>query len=267
MEPSAIQHYYPRIIGLTPQSDRGEEHKWVELLVTGRDEVGGLARLATLLAERGVDLTPSGGYYVLTPGTFVWTTFADLKRSKSSAEDVLRDLKRFDFVAKAEAVEVGSVAVDKFLFPVITSGDRRGLVMDLHSLMEMEKRLTQILGSAGSVLMFEQGKAYAKEGLEYILKDVAENEPRVLLDACAAWGRTMGWGVFSNDTTKLDIDGTVIVTISEPPNSLVPNRESHFIDGLVVGGAEFALKRKVNVVLSRYDESTRSLRVVLQAPA
>jgi hypothetical protein len=255
------------MVGLAPQSEDGQSHKWVELLVTGRDEIGGLARIATRLAESKVDLAPSGGYYVLAPGKFVWATFADLVHSDMSSKDVLRDLKRFDFVSSIELVEVDGIPVERFLFPVIVMGDRRGLVMDLQSLIEMERRLTQILGSAGSVLMFEQGKAYAKEGLGHYLKDITQSKSEQLFDACSAWGRTMGWGVFSVDTTKLVADGTLFVTVNEPPNSLAPNHESHFFDGLLAGGAEFVLKRKVVVVQSRYDEPTRSLQVVLRAPA
>jgi predicted amino acid-binding ACT domain protein len=259
--------YVPRVLGVEPQGPGKPHGKWIELLVTGRDEIGGLAKLTALLAERNINLVLSGGYYMLASGIFVWTTFIDLTHSKSSSEDLVRDLERLDFVSRAEAAELDDVEVDRFLFPVVIGGYGRGLLMHLSSLIEMEIRLTDMLGSAGSVLMFEEGKTYAKKGIRDLLKDSTESEPRRLLDACAAWGRAMGWGVFSNDVTKLEVDGTVTVTVGEPPNSLIPNHESHFFDGVVAGGAEFALKRKVNVTSSKYDEPTRTLRVVLQASA
>lgn len=265
MESSSRERTYPRIVGLAPQKSDGSAGRWVELLVTGHDEIGGAGNLATLLAKHNVNLAPSGGYYLLAPGTFVWTTFADFGASDSSLDTVLNDVRRLNFVARAEAVEVDGMALDRFLFPVIIKGDRRGVIMDLHSLLKMEERLTGILGSAGSVAMYEEGKAYATDGLRVILKDSGNSEPDHLLDTASAWARVMGWGVFTFGTATLDDDGTINVMVSEPPNCLTrKNHESHFFDGVVVGAVEFALRRKVYVVLSRYDEPTRTLQLVLR---
>jgi predicted amino acid-binding ACT domain protein len=259
-----IRRYYPRIVGLAPHGGNGHSGTWAELLVTGHDEIGGAAKLATLLAKHNVNLAPSGGYYLVSPDRFVWTTFADFRLSTLSLDDVVKDVRRLDFVSKAEAIEIVGVPLDRFLFPVIMHGDRRGIIMGLSPLLKMEERLAAIIGTAGSVVMFEEGKAYATEGLQSVLKNGAGAEPRQLLDTASAWGRVMGWGIFTVGIETLDDDGTITVMVDEPPNGLSGNHESHFFDGVVVGAIEFVLRKKVYVALSKYDEPTRTLQLVLR---
>jgi hypothetical protein len=267
MESNVARRHYPRIVGLAPQERRGSSDKWFELLVTGRDQIGGLAKLTALLAQYSVNLAPSGGYYLITPDTFVWTTFADFTHSMSPLERVLGDIRRLDFVSRTSAVEVKGAALDQFLFPVVINNNHRGIIMSLSPLLKAEQRLTEMLGSAGAVLMFEEGKAYARDSMEQLRETIPESEPMEFLDTVASWLRTTGWGIITFDTTRFDDEGTVGVLIREPPNSLTEGKpESHFMNGVVVGIIESVYNRSVNATSSRYDEPSQSLRLVLQAP-
>lgn len=203
----------------------------------------------------------------MTPDTFVWTTFADFSHSNPSLEEALRDIRRLDFVSKIDAIEMKGAALDRFLFPVLIGENRRGVIMDLAALLKEEQRLTEIFGSAGPVLMIEEGKAFAAETLKHVRAGIPETGPTEFLDTIAAWLKTTGWGIFTFDTTKLDAEGVVSVTIREPPNSLDEgNHDSHFLNGMVVGIVELVFNRKASVTISRYDRLLRSLYLALHVP-
>jgi len=237
------------------------------LLVTGRDEIGGLASLTELLARHNVNLAPSGGYYLLTPDTFVWTTFADFSHSKSSKEKVVGGLRGLDFVSKVDAIEMKGPALDQFLFPVMIGENHRGIIMDLSALMKVEQGLTKLLGSAGAALMFEEGKTFGESTLEHNLARIPEMEPAQLLDVVGGWLKATGWGIFKFDTTKFYDEGMVSVTIGEPPNSLNEGTQvSRFLNGVVVAIVEFVFNLKARVMVSRYDGPLRSLHLTLRVP-
>jgi predicted amino acid-binding ACT domain protein len=256
---------YPRIVGLTPQGKPGLSDKWYELLVVGKDRTGSLAKLTAILAEHDINLAPSGGYYLVTPDTFVWTTFANFTDAKSPPESVLKDLRRLDFVSSAEGVEVKNAALDEFLFPVVISGSYRGIIMSLSPLLKAEQRLTEMLGTSGDVLMFEEGKAYALECLAQLRASITDAEPEGFLKDVAAWLRTTGWGIITFDIARLATDGTVSVQVEDPPNAVIKGeRESHFTNGVVAGIIEGVFKRKVRLELSRYEKPS-TLRLGFRA--
>jgi hypothetical protein len=148
------------------------------------------------------------------------------------------------------------------------TGNFRGMILSLAPLLKAEQRLTEVLGSAGATLMFEEGKAYAAESLRELRETVPESEPAVLINDVAAWLRTTGWGIFTFDTKRLQDDGTITVLIQEPPNVLAPGRrESHFTDGVVAGVIEAVYRRRASLTHSRYDESARTLELVFQTSA
>ena len=268
MASETVQRYYPRIVGLTPHGKTGPSGRWFELLVTGKDRVGGLARLTALLAQHEINLAPSGGYYLLTDDTYVWTTFVNFSRSRSPLERVVKDLRRLDFVSEVDAVEVDGAAIDKFLFPVHVSDHHRGIILSMSPLLKLEERLTEMLGSAGAVLMYEEGKAYAKASLNQLRETMHDAAPAKLFEDVADWLRTTGWGIFTFDSTNYETEGTIDVLVREPPNALANGKhESHFTDGVVAGIIEAALNKAVNLAVSKYEEASQTLNLHFRTSA
>ena len=265
------QRYYPRLIGMGPQVMGKPSDHWYELLVTGRDEIGGLAKLSKILFGNRINVGPAGGYQLLTTDTFVWTTFIEPTSSKSLSE-ALAKIRSLDFVTKAEAIEVkggaeGNYLLDMFLFPLIIYGERRGIIMDGQALKEEENRLTNLLGSAGEVLMFEQGKAYATGSIKGLPETITGSSPAEFLNYVTDWLRELGWGMVTYDTTRFYEDGTVGVTLRDPPYSAGGGeRESSFVRGVLVGIVELVLNRKMTVALHEYDGPSRILRLELRDP-
>ena len=266
MEPAPDQDYYPRLLGLASSTPSPTSGRQFELLVTGTDQIGALAKLSAILAHHEVNLTFCGGYYILAPDTFVWTAFIDLTHSKSSIDRVLRDLRRLDFVSEVKSLETRGESIDRFLFPVIIHGDRRGIIMGLQSLQEEETQLTRMLGPPGAVIMFELGRAYANGSIEDFPDLLKESRPKERLDLAAAWLRMPGWGVLTFNTAKFDRDGSIRVKVTEPPSIVDEGKqESYFLRGLITAIIEFVLKKRVNVASASYDGPSRSLQLTLRA--
>lgn len=255
--------FYPRVVLATPQVKAGPADRWFEFLTTGQDSVGGLARLTAIFARRNVNLVPSGGYYLLDRNSFVWNTFANFAHAKSTPERVAEELRREDFVSKVESVEVDVSSLDQFLFPVYLNNGYRGVILSAAPLLKVEQRLTEMLGTSGEVLMFEEGKAYAKESVEQFRHAIHGSGGAKLLNDVGSWLRTTGWGIFEFDLTQFVKEDIINVLVREP--LIPPDREkrmSSFLNGLVAGVIEKAFEISVALTSSSYEETNRTLSLV-----
>ncbi len=260
------RRYYPRYIGLAPRQAKTASGRVYELLVTGRVVPGVAAKLAAVMANHDAHLYPSGGYYSYEPGSFVWTTFADLSDSKSAIERVKADLEDFDFVETVESSRVTDLVFDQYLFPVLAGNDSRVIVFRLEPLLSVERRLEDTFGSGGASIMFEEGRSYALATLREYFAMLPGASPEVLLKNVVAGLRTTGWGLFSFDVGKLLIDGMAEVTVVEPPIAVSPEpKESSFTNGIVAGIIEGIAGKKMKVRSSRYDPAKRMLTLSLVA--
>ncbi len=259
-----MKKYFPRIIGLTPQGvipDGG----LFEVLVVGADELGALWKLTTTLAKHSVNIDPSGGYHLLKPGTFIWTTFADFSKAKSSPDEVMGDLKQLSFVKQADVVKLGETAFDQFLFPVVQMGKFRGAIFGVEPLLGVERRLIEQFGPPGGVILFEEGRQYLVESVGQLEEFIAEERPEALLANVIAWLRTTGWGIFEFDATRLQETGEITVRIDEPPMAVTPGlSRSNFLNGVAAGVIDTVYKRKMRIKSDNYDPTERRLTLVFK---
>ena len=185
-----LSQLYPRMVGISPQGPKSGDDRWHELLVAGEDEVGALAKLANVLALNGVNLAPSGGYYSVSPGAFVWTTFANFTRTWSTLEHVIKDLKRLEFVRRVEAVSMTGLRWTIPL-PRDVTEKVKGLIMSLEPLLGVERRLLETFGSAGASLMFEMGRQYTIESLRQLREVLPGLAPEEFLALVVSWLRPL----------------------------------------------------------------------------
>lgn len=257
---------YPRIIALAPDKSHDGPAKWYELLITGTDEVGVLSKVSRVLADHGVNLNPSGGYYSDRPGFFVWTTFADFSGTRSPLESVVRDIKRLEFVDTVNAFEMGDEVFDRFLFPVMVTKGFRGLLFNVEPLLRLEQRFIERFGSPGSAIMFEEGRQYSLELLRQYESILSRDGQRRLLENMVAYLRAAGWGLFEFDFSKIDKTGEIYVQVVDPPSAGMPEMgSSYFTNGLVAGVIEGICKRAVSVKSASYEAPKRTLKLRLKA--
>jgi hypothetical protein len=262
-EDNEVAGYYPRVISLTPQGqpDNGSLY---ELLVTGTDGIGVLSKLTKILADHNVNIIPSGGYNSLKPGTFIWTTFADFS-GRSTPQQVVDDLKRLSFVGEAQAKKLDGMAFDLFLFPVYQMGRFRATIFGVKPLLAVERRLIEQFGSAGEVILFEEGKQYLIESIAQLGDAIPEGRRGVHLENILGWLRTTGWGIFEFDASNLERLGEISASIQDPPNAAVPRLiRSNFVNGVVSGVIEVVYGKKMRLDSQSYDSANRRLHLVFR---
>lgn len=258
------RRYFPRIIGLTPQSEFADG-KLFELLVVGSDVFGALARLTALLANDKLNIIPSGGYQLLKPGTFVWTTFLDFSNAKTTPERFVAELKQLPFVTDAEVQRKDETPFDLFLFPVIHMGMFRSAIFSAEPLLGVERRLIEQFGPPGGVILFEEGRQYLTEALRQLGEIIPSGTAKIQLDGVGAWLRATGWGIFEFDATRVLDSGEVTVRITEPPIVEVPGlTKSNFLNGVAAGVIEFVYGKRTNLQSEKYDSAKRTLALVFR---
>lgn len=250
------------MVGLNPQG-QFSDGKLYELAVVGSDEMGALSKLLAILVRHKVNILPSGGYYLLKPGTFVWTTFLDFSKTGSTSDQVTEDLKRLSFVSEVRAKKLYGADFDQFPFPVIHMGNFRSTIFSVVPLLGVERRLIEQFGPSGGVILFEEGRQYLIEAVLQLGKTFSDARPEVFLEKTVGWLRTTGWGLFDFDSSRLAVSGEIRVLIREPPIVEVPGLLlSNFVNGVAAGAIEAVFKRRMRLVSDSYDPKERSLALV-----
>jgi len=176
----------------------------------------------------------------------VGTFFCGLAQADQNAEGIRKEIKGLGFVRSVEVANTEHSLFDKFLFPVTVWGRNRVLVMRLDPLLNIEKRLAQDLGSAGSAIMFREGEGYAAETLSQYRQLLGSVTKESLLENVKDGLRATGWGIFDFKTTN---DGYE-VTVQEAPLIKEMPEPSRFLCGIIAGIVESIYAIRVKVVES-----------------
>ena len=146
---------------------------------------------------------------------------------------------------------------DKFLFPVVIQGKNRVLIMRLSPLLNIEKRLTDELGSAGGAIMFREGEGYAAETLRQYRAALGNVRAELLLETVKDGLRATGWGLFEFRAMRDGYEATV----DEAPLLEGSTEPSRFLCGIVAGIVESVFSVRVKIVQSTVDSRTQRVSV------
>jgi len=189
----------------------------------------------------------------------VGTFFCGLAQADRDAEHIRKEIEGLSFVQTVEVASAEHSLFDKFLFPVTVWGRHRVLVMRLDPLLNIENRLNQELGSAGSAIIFREGEDYAVETLNQYRQVLGSVSQESLLDNVKDGLRATGWGIFDFKTTK---DGYEVAVQEAPLIKGMPE-PSRFLCGIIAGIVESVYAVKVKVDQSRVDSKSGSVFVRL----
>lgn len=246
---SAKPKYFPRNIGVAlPQGENVHE-----FVVVWGHEFGSLGKIVDVFSRHRVKVLLTHSQIDEQTNTAVGTYFCDLTRADRSADDIGKEIKALGFVREVESVSAAKSLFDKFLFPVTVWGRDRVIVMRLDPLLNVEGRLTEELGSAGSAIMFSEGEGYASETIDQYVRVLPGASPEALLDTVKDGLRATGWGLFDFKKSK---DGYT-VTIEDAPMQAGATEPSRFLCGIVAGILERVYSAKLKVAESMVDHKNR----------
>lgn len=246
--------YFTRNIGVA--SPPGENVH--EFLVVWKHEFGALPRILEVFSTHKAKVLLTHSQLDEATNAVVGTYYCDLTQADTSVDALRKAIKGLSFVQDVESASAELSLFDKFLFPVTVWGRDRVIVMRLDPLLNIEKRLTQELGSAGGAIMFREGEGYASETMDQYRKALPEVSVETLLENVRDGLRATGWGLFEFKQSK---DGYE-VTVEDAPMLVGTSEPSRFLCGIIVGILESAMSVKMKVVESRVE--TKSGRVFVR---
>lgn len=242
--------YLPRFL----MSTRPPGDDIYEVLVLGEDSVGTLNRITTVLAEGNVNFVSAHGQVDETGRTFVNAFFCELSKAKVGARELERKLSALPFVKEVRMAPMKGLMHEGFMFPMSTIFAGRALVVGASAFSQIEGRLVEIFGSAGEVMAYEQGRAYATS----TLGDMEEYRKRVGaawdIQNIERWIAAQGWAVARVAENR---DGFEVRLASIPAKGEKDrNGLSRFLVGMTVGMLEQAGGQRLTAEPSAYDPAT-----------
>lgn len=166
---------------------------------------------------------------------FVLQVILDTSKIDCQLDDLLILIRKLRFVKRAEKIRMGGRTFSNYLFPILTSNNRRAVILDAESILAVEdslKTLDQDQANSVRSMMFEQGRAQGHRVTEDLKSDAipAEKQEEYMTEAVKGYLRASGWGIFGSN---LDRD-IYQVSIAEPP--FVETNGSHFAGGSYLKG-------------------------------
>ncbi|MHB8567681.1 MAG: hypothetical protein ACYC7D_01140 [Nitrososphaerales archaeon] len=251
------ERYFSRHVGLS----RSLGDASYEIVVIGKDEIGALAKIVSILSDHKVNLSINNGYLDEDTKKYIQVLFCDFTNADCNVEEIESELRSLKFVVEARSTSMKGSYHDQYLFPIVNMQSKRVLFMMMDSMIKIERSMIERMGSAGAVIMFQEGKDYAIENIEQMNKILPQLDQDSRLKFAEDSLRTNGWGIFKFSK----IPSGFQVLIKNPP-ILVDSgvSESRFLIGVTAGilekvcGGEFAHES------STYEKKKDILTIVMK---
>jgi hypothetical protein len=235
--------------------------KVYEFLVVWKRELRSLGAIVEVFARHDAEILMAHCQLDPGTGTLSGTYYCDLAQADRSAEELRKEIRAMSFVQRVEFASTEKSPFDKFHFPIVVFSGSRALILGMDRLLNMEKRLGEDLGSAGSAIMFREGESYAAEVMKgyKLVTDAPDFSLESLLEVAKDGLRATGWGIFDFKTTKEGYE----VTVQDAPQLEGSTEPSRFVCGIIAGIVESVFSAKVKVVESKVDAKAGQLFVKL----
>ena len=230
---STKPRYFPRNVGVS--SPPGENVH--EFLVVWNHELGSMAKILQTFSTHKAKVIVTHSQLDQATGTGVATCYCDMTQADQTVEGLRKAIKGLSFVQSVDAASANQSLFDKFFFPVTVWGRDRVIIMRLDPLLNIERRLAEELGSAGSAIMFREGESYATETIGQYRNVLGNVSTDVLLENVVDGLRATGWGLFEFKESK---DGYE-VTVRDAPMLASTTEPSRFLCGIIAGILESVL--------------------------
>ena len=205
-----------------------------ELFVRGADVIGAVNKITGVLSDGGVNFTSSHGQMDEDGKTFANAFFCTMGGAKLSPEDLKRRVEKLPFVTEVRLEPMKGGMYEKFMFPLKAMFAGRVLSVGASAFADMEERLTEIFGSAGGTMAYEQGKAYAESTIADLGSYMEKVGARWDLGNIQDLFRAQGWGVVGITETATGYE----VSVKHPPVGKKEEGPGRFVVGMIIGMLE-----------------------------
>lgn len=132
-----------------------------------KNEIGALAEATSIVAKAGLNLTYSKTFALSGDDVAVWSFTGILgpNDDPNRIERALGDSPKV-LACKIRVSDRGLILND-LQFPISIGEGERAMLVVPHALTSMFSRMTELLGSGGRTVLYEEGKAAGKERGEH----------------------------------------------------------------------------------------------------
>ena len=246
------QHFFPRNIPLSKPSGQSV----TEFLIVGRDDLESVSKVMSIFADRRINVLASYFESRDEAHNFILTFFAEVDDVESQIEILEKEISSLSFVKQVQSVKMKDRVYDQYLFPITATGSTRVIIMRADPLLNIEKQLFDRMGSAATSIMYEEGRAYARQTTAQMLTISPNMDRDELLENSLDGLRAFGWGIFRyrKSGEVFEITATDL-PFSDPRDAV----RSRFVHGIVAGMIETMYGIRLRVASSNYDEADRKL--------
>ncbi len=205
-----------------------------ELLVSGKDSVGVLNKITSVISDCKVNFVSTHGQADESGETFINAFFCDFAGAKATTEELVGRLRKLPFVTEVLLEPMKGLMFERFMFPMSLMYADRALTLGARAFVEMEQRLVEIFGTAGETMSYEQGKAYAESTMESLDKYREKVGAKWDLPNIEGLFRAEGWGI----ATINEVPEGYEVSVKSPPTigrAGAPEGPGKFVVGMIVG--------------------------------
>mgnify|MGYP003876395261 FL=1 len=227
--------------------------------VEGFSKPGIIAAIASLIADKGLDIT-----YFSTTGTVrrgEWgggIFFIDFTGSDVGPEDLAEELRSLEFVERVEVIKprFDGFIVDEVSFPIML-GPHRAIILSEPALRGFLIDFREHLGSGGEAMLYHIGRAVGAERARYVNElaeriGVSKLEDKIIIGALLF--KSLGYGIpeileFREHPPYLRV--RVYHCIECELGGEADHPFSHYIRGILAGYASEILKQDLLAVETR----------------
>jgi hypothetical protein len=227
-----------------------------EVFLTWKHEDSAQQKILDLLDRTAINVEMAYSFHDLPSDRFVGIFFCDFSSSKVPLEGLAEELKKLPFVVDAHSADMSGSIFEKFSFPPVIMNKHRVMIMRAEPLLRVERRLRERLGTAGTVMLYEEGKIYAKDVIRHYMEFIPNASKEALLENLKDGLRATGFGIFRFDR----ISEGYLVKIEHPPLLQdVASMETGFLRGIAAGVIESLFFNVIGVRDTNYIAATDTL--------
>ena len=195
---------------------------------------------------------------------FVAEYFVDASNLSCSITDLVKRIESMPHVKQVHYQNREGYLYSHFIFPLTAFRRGRVIAFRADTLLRMQERLAQILGSAASTVFYEEGRSYGEaivRNHRFLLRDTNQ---QLLLENLKEGARATGWGLVDFEQVEENLFRLVL---KHPPLGADGQwKDTWLLYGAFAGILESVYNCKLSVDGSDYNKETDVLTVTYKPP-
>ena len=252
---SCAQYYRPTNIA----ASRPHGKEVYEIAVSGDFGFGIESAIVNAITECNGELTRQLMEGEAHDNYFAAEFFVNAADLSCTIEELVKKIEKIPHVKQVHMKSREGYFYSHFLFPVMAFRRSRVIAFRADTLIRMQERLAQFLGSSAATILYEEGRSYGEtitKNHKFLLRDAGE---QLIIENLKEGSKATGWGVLDFEPTG---DDRIRLSLGHPPLYNGEWIDTWLLYGAFAGILENVYDCKLSVERSEYDKEKDNLVVI-----